>query len=328
MSEEKNQEVLLSVENLCVKFKNDSGFINAVRNVNYKIYKGKTLGLVGESGCGKSVTTKCLLQLHDPKTTQVEGAIRFHGNDIVSLDRKKMNTIRGNNISMIFQDPMTSLNPLIKVGEQVSEVIVRHQGITRKEAKNKALKLFEAVGINSPEQRYKQYPYEFSGGMQQRIMIAIALACEPELLLADEPTTALDVTIQAGIIHLMKRMQKQSNMSILMITHDLGVVANICDYVAVMYAGAIVEYADVQTIFKNPKHPYTQGLLAAMPTLGGAHQKLETIEGQPPKLTNETIKGCPFAERCKKATEQCRKEVPVMKEEAPGHLVCCHLYQK
>ena len=327
MSKNSETEVLLTVKDLWVKFKSGNGYINAVKNVNYNIYKGKTLGLVGESGCGKSVTTKTLLQLHDPKTTKVEGKILFEGKNIVSMGKKEMNDIRGNHISMIFQDPMTSLNPLIRVGEQVAEVIVRHQKVSKNEARQKAIKLFESVGINSPEQRYKQYPYEFSGGMQQRIMIAIALACEPDLLLADEPTTALDVTIQAEILKLMKKMQKKSDMSILMITHDLGVVANICDYVAVMYAGAIVEYADVHTIFEKPLHPYTQGLLSAMPTLGGAHTKLEVIEGQPPKLTCEQIVGCPFADRCKKAFDKCKKENPVMTTKEDGHLVCCHLYQ-
>lgn len=327
MSKNSENEVLLTVKDLWVKFKSGNGYINAVKNVNYNIYKGKTLGLVGESGCGKSVTTKTLLQLHDPKTTKVEGEILFEGKNIVSMGKKEMNDIRGNHISMIFQDPMTSLNPLIRVGEQVAEVIVRHQKVSKSEARQKAIRLFESVGINSPEQRYKQYPYEFSGGMQQRIMIAIALACEPDLLLADEPTTALDVTIQAEILKLMKKMQKKSDMSILMITHDLGVVANICDYVAVMYAGAIVEYADVHTIFEKPLHPYTQGLLSAMPTLGGAHTKLEVIEGQPPKLTCEQIVGCPFADRCKKAFDKCKKENPVMTTKEDGHLVCCHLYQ-
>lgn len=327
MKRKEKDEVLLSVKDLCVKFKNGEGLINAVRNVNYEVYKGKTLGLVGESGCGKSVTTKTLLQLHDPKTTEIEGEIIFHDNNIVTMGKKEINEIRGNKISMIFQDPMTSLNPLIRVGEQVSEVIIRHQKLSKKEAKAKTIKLFEAVGINSPEQRYKQYPYEFSGGMQQRIMIAIALACEPELLLADEPTTALDVTIQAEILRVMKKMQRHSDMSILMITHDLGVVANICDYVAVMYAGAIVEYADVYTIFESPLHPYTKGLLAAMPTLGDAHTKLQVIEGQPPRLTGEDINHCPFAGRCKNATDICRQKKPVTTNQGDGHLVCCHLYQ-
>lgn len=323
----KTGEVLLSVEKLGVRFRNGESLIHAVRNVNFEIQKGKTLGLVGESGCGKSVTTKTLLQLHDPKTTLVEGKVLLGDQNIVGMNSREISTIRGNRISMIFQDPMTSLNPLIRVGDQVAEVMIRHRKLSRRVAGDKVLKLFEKVGISSPETRYRQYPHEFSGGMQQRIMIAIALACEPELLLADEPTTALDVTIQAEILKLMKRIQQKTGMSILMITHDLGVVANICDSVAVMYAGEIVEYADVFTIFEQPLHPYTQGLLAAMPTPGGAHRRLETIEGQPPRLTGETPVGCPFAPRCKKVTDRCRSESPQTSDQGGGHKVCCHLYQ-
>ncbi len=321
-----SEEVVLTAEDLCVKFKSGQDYIQAVRHVNFEMFKGKTLGLVGESGSGKSVTTKSLLRLHDHKTTRIEGNVHFEGKNILSLPSKKMSEIRGSRISMIFQDPMTSLNPLLKVGDQVAEVIIRHQHIGKKEAKEKVIKLLESVGINSPRQRYHQNPYELSGGMQQRIMIAIALACEPTILLADEPTTALDVTIQAEIINLMKRMQKKSDMAILMITHDLGVVANICDYVAVMYAGQIVEYADVNTIFKDPKHPYTKGLISAMPTLGRSRKRLEVIEGQPPRLTGGEITSCAFAERCKSVMDVCRSVPPLSTGQGSGHSVCCHLY--
>lgn len=330
------KEKVLSIKDLSISFNTSAGCINTIRGVELDLYKGETIAIVGESGSGKSVTMKAVMGILSSNGVVNSGTINFSyyrdkekvDVDILKLSKKEMRKrINGKRIAMIFQDPMTSLNPLIRVGEQVAEVIVRHQKVSKNEARQKAIKLFESVGINSPEQRYKQYPYEFSGGMQQRIMIAIALACEPDLLLADEPTTALDVTIQAEILKLMKKMQKKSDMSILMITHDLGVVANICDYVAVMYAGAIVEYADVHTIFEKPLHPYTQGLLSAMPTLGGAHTKLEVIEGQPPKLTCEQIVGCPFADRCKKAFDKCKKENPVMTTKEDGHLVCCHLYQ-
>lgn len=316
---------ILQIKNLNVKFESDNGKINAVRNVSFNIREGKTLGLVGESGCGKSVTTKTILRLHDEKSSVINGEIIYNGSNILKAKYEQLASIRGNDISMIFQDPMTSLNPLIKVGKQVDEVILSHEKTSHKQAKEKTIKLFEKVGITSPAERYNQYPHEFSGGMQQRIMIAMALACEPRLLLADEPTTALDVTIQAQVLRLMKKLQIENSMAILMITHDLGVVAEICDDVAVMYAGEIVESSDVRTILKNPCHPYTMGLMAAMPKLGSGNKRLEIIDGLPPMLTAENLVGCPFAPRCKKCIDKCFKETPVPCEVEKGHIVSCHL---
>lgn len=319
---------ILEIENLNVKFETENGKINAVRNVSFNIEAGKTLGLVGESGCGKSVTTKTILRLHDEKTSFINGKINFEDKNILNLNKKELSDLRGNNVSMIFQNPMTSLNPLIKVGKQVSEVICSHEKMAKAEAKMRTIELFSEVGITSPAERYDQYPHEFSGGMQQRIMIAIALACQPKLLLADEPTTALDVTIQAQILKVMKKMQDRYNMSILMITHDLGVVSEICDDVAVMYAGQIIESADVDTIFNNPKHPYTIGLMRAMPKLGSKNKRLQIIDGMPPKLTEENLVGCAFADRCSQCMEKCRNVSPMSIEIENGHKVTCHLMNK
>lgn len=321
-------ENILEVKNLNVKFASPGGKINAVWNVSFQIRSKKTLGLVGESGCGKSVTAKSILRLHDEKTTQLNGEVLFRGENILKLNRKRMASVRGNEISMVFQDPMTSLNPLIRVGKQVAEVIRTHEKVSAQEAREKAIALFGSVGITSPAERYGQFPHEFSGGMQQRIIISIALACRPQLLLADEPTTALDVTIQAQILKLMKKMQEKYGMSILMITHDLGVVAEICDEVAVMYAGEIVEYGSVQDIFKKPGHPYTAGLLQSIPKVGAGKGKLPIIEGMPPKLTDQVLVGCPFAERCASCMERCRATAPEPTETAPGHQVVCHLYRR
>ena len=317
----------LSLKHLSVDFKSESGLVHAVRDVNLSVKYGKTLGIVGESGCGKSVTVKSILRLHDEKITQYQGKIEFvnrQGNEkqLLDLTSHELNQIRGNQISMIFQDPMTSLNPVIRVGEQVSEVIRKHQHLSRKAAKGKTLELFATVGIRSPEKRYNQYPYEFSGGMQQRILIAVALACNPSILLADEPTTALDVTIQSQILKNMKEIQGYSGMAIVFITHDLGVVAHMCDDIAVMYAGQVVEYADTQSLFSNPLHPYTKGLLGTIPRLGGDRKPLETIEGMPPKLTQEII-GCPFAPRCRQCTEECRKNAVELREVKSGRMVRC-----
>lgn len=318
-------EKVLEIKNLSVNFKNEhSEDIHAVRDVEFDMHKGKAFGLVGESGCGKSVTVKTILQLHDRKATRFSGEINYDGKNLLECNDKELNKIRGKSISMIFQDAMTSLNPLITVGDQIAEVLNKHLKMRKNEAKKRAIEIMTSVGISSPEMRYNQYPHEFSGGMQQRIMIAIALACEPEILLADEPTTALDVTIQAQILNLMRTIKTERQTSILMITHDLGVVANICDEIGVMYAGTIVEYADAKTIFKNPLHPYTKGLLSAMPRMGSKLSRLEIIKGQPPKLVSKLESQCPFSNRCKHATEKCFAESPKKVTLSDGHFVKCH----
>ncbi len=318
-------EKVLEIKNLSVNFKNEhSEDIHAVRDVEFDMHKGKAFGLVGESGCGKSVTVKTILQLHDRKATRFGGEINYDGKNLLECNDKELNKIRGKSISMIFQDAMTSLNPLITVGDQIAEVLNKHLKMRKNEAKKRAIEIMTSVGISSPEMRYNQYPHEFSGGMQQRIMIAIALACEPEILLADEPTTALDVTIQAQILNLMRTIKTERQTSILMITHDLGVVANICDEIGVMYAGTIVEYADAKTIFKNPLHPYTKGLLSAMPRMGSKLSRLEIIKGQPPKLVSKLESQCPFSNRCKHATEKCFAESPKKVTLSDGHFVKCH----
>lgn len=325
------KKLAMEIIRLSVDFKTEKGKVHAARSVNIDVPYGKTVGIVGESGCGKSVTIKSILRLHDKKTTEYKGQILFRDEtgkeyDILKLSEKEVEEIRGNKISIIFQDPMTSLNPVIKVGTQVAEVIRHHQKATKKEAYEKTLELFKAVGIRAPELRYNQYPHQFSGGMQQRIMIAIALACNPVMLLADEPTTALDVTIQAQILKKMKEIQQETGMSIVFITHDLGVVAHMCDDIAVMYAGQIVEYADVVTLFTDPKHPYTQGLLETIPRIGDTRSKLKTIEGMPPKLSHEIV-GCPFAPRCKRKMDCCETEEPLRYVDPKDNMVRCHLYR-
>lgn len=318
-------EKILDINHLSVTFQNEGGkAIHAVRDVNFTLKRGSVFGLVGESGCGKSVTVKTILQLHDKKITDYDGVITYDNQNVLEMNEKALSKLRGNHISMIFQDSMTSLNPLIKIGDQITEVIIRHQKLSKAEAKKRAIQIMADVGISSPEMRFKQYPHEFSGGMQQRIMIAIALACEPAILLADEPTTALDVTIQAQILKLLRKIKDENNMALLMITHDLGVVANICDEVAVMYAGTIVEYADVKTLFQRPLHPYTQGLLKAMPRPGMNKSRLEVIEGQPPKLVKSLAHQCPFAARCKYAMEKCFTMKPQEIVLEDGHRVSCH----
>ncbi|RUL53577.1 ABC transporter ATP-binding protein [Lysinibacillus antri] len=289
---------LLEVNNLKINFKTYAGIVQAVRGVSFELYEGETLAIVGESGSGKSVTSNAIMKLiPEPPGIYADGQILFEGRDLIPLKEKEMSKIRGNDISMIFQDPMTALNPTMRVGKQITEVILKHKKVTSTEAKARALKLLELVGIPMPEKRFRQYPHEFSGGMRQRVVIAIALAADPKLLIADEPTTALDVTIQAQILELMKDIQKKSNTSIVFITHDLGVVANVADRVAVMYAGQIVEYGTVNDIFYNPKHPYTWGLLGSMPDLkNNVKEALRTIPGSPPDLTNPP-KGDAFAPR-------------------------------
>ncbi|MCM3388736.1 ABC transporter ATP-binding protein [Ureibacillus chungkukjangi] len=290
---------LLEVNDLKINFKTYAGVVQAVRGVNFELYEGETLAIVGESGSGKSVTSNSIMKLlPQPPAIYAGGEILFNGRDLVPLSDKEMAKVRGNDIAMIFQDPMTALNPTMRVGRQITEVILKHnKNISKSEAKDRAIKLLDLVGIPMPEKRFRQFPHEFSGGMRQRVVIAIALAADPKLLIADEPTTALDVTIQAQILELMKDIQKKSNTSIIFITHDLGVVANVADRVAVMYAGQIVEYGTVNDIFYNPRHPYTWGLLGSMPDLkNNAKEELRTIPGSPPDLIHPP-KGDAFAAR-------------------------------
>ncbi|MGE7841911.1 ABC transporter ATP-binding protein [Lysinibacillus sp. NPDC093712] len=291
-------KTILEVKDLKINFKTYAGLVHAVRGVNFDLKEGETLAIVGESGSGKSVTSNALMKLiPQPPGIYESGQILFNGRDLIPLTDKEMSKVRGNEIAMIFQDPMTSLNPTMKVGRQITEVILQHKKVSKADAKKRAIELLTQVGIPFPEKRYNQYPHEFSGGMRQRVVIAIALAADPKLLIADEPTTALDVTIQAQILELMKEIQKSSKTSIIFITHDLGVVANVADRVAVMYAGQIVEYGTVSDIFYNPKHPYTWGLLGSMPDLDSNEDELlRTIPGSPPDLTNPP-KGDAFAAR-------------------------------
>ncbi len=292
------KEEVLQVKDLKTHFFTDEGVSKAVDGLNFSVSKGETLGIVGESGCGKSITSLSIMRLIDRESgSKVEGNILFKGKDLLQQNESEMRAIRGNQISMIFQEPMTSLNPVYSVGEQIAEAIRIHQKLSKKEAWNKAVDMLKLVGIPSPEKRAKQEPHELSGGMRQRIMIAMALACNPDLLIADEPTTALDVTIQAQILSLMKSLQKQLGMGIIMITHDLGVVSETCDRVAVMYAGKIVEYADIEHIFTSPKHPYTIGLLQSLPSLDTDQEELQTIPGSVPSPYHMPS-GCRFADRC------------------------------
>ena len=311
---------LLEVKDLQVHFKTYAGIVQAVRGVSFELYEGETLAIVGESGSGKSVTSNALMKLiPQPPGMYAGGEILFNGRNIIPLSEKEMAKIRGNDIAMIFQDPMTSLNPTMKIGKQITEVILQHKAASRSEAKERAMELLQLVGIPFPEKRYKQYPHELSGGMRQRIVIAIALAANPKLLIADEPTTALDVTIQAQILELMKDIQQRSNTSIIFITHDLGVVANVADRVAVMYAGQIVEYGTVNEIFYNPKHPYTWGLLGSMPDLNNSSDELlRTIPGSPPNLANPPI-GDAFAPRNEFAMAIDYEQEPPMFQVSPTH---------
>jgi len=313
-------KTILEVKDLRINFKTYAGLVRAVRGVNFDLKEGETLAIVGESGSGKSVTSNALMKLiPQPPGIYESGQILFNGRDLVPLTDKEMSKVRGNEIAMIFQDPMTSLNPTMKVGRQITEVILQHKKVSKDEAKKRAIELLTQVGIPFPEKRYNQYPHEFSGGMRQRVVIAIALAADPKLLIADEPTTALDVTIQAQILELMKEIQKNSKTSIIFITHDLGVVANIADRVAVMYAGQIVEYGTVNDIFYNPKHPYTWGLLGSMPDLDNdTDELLRTIPGSPPDLTNPP-KGDAFAARNEYAMAIDYEQEPPMFQVSETH---------
>ena len=316
-------ETLLEVKDLKVSFATYAGQVQAVRGVNFSLAKGEILAVVGESGCGKSVTAKSIIGLNPTPPSHVDGGqILLNGQDLVKLKEKEMRKLRGKNIGMIFQDPMTSLDPTKQIGYQIIEAIVRHEKVSRKEAYARSVEMPELVGVNNPTQRMKQYPHEFSGGMRQRAMIAMSLVCNPQLLIADEPTTALDVTIQAQILELMGKLKEQFHTAIMLITHDMGVIAEMADEVMVMYAGEVVEYAPVTELFDHPRHPYTQGLLRSIPRLDQDAQELYTIEGTVPGL-NEMPEGCRFAGRCPYATEHCRASAPPLREAAPGIKVRC-----
>ena len=291
------KDVLLNVENLIVQYVTDYGVVEAVNDVSFQVYRGETLGLVGETGAGKTTTALSILRLTSEATGKVISAkIELDGEDLMQKSKKQMRRIRGNKVSMIFQDPMTSLNPVVPIGKQIEEAVKLHQGLRGAEAKRAVLEVLKDVGIDEPERRYRQYPHEFSGGMRQRVVIAIAVACRPKILICDEPTTALDVTIQAQILELIKEMQKKYHLTTIYITHDLGVVANVADRIAVMYAGGIVEVGTCEEVFYDPRHPYTWALLSSLPQLGVKGEPLFSIQGTPPNLFHE-VKGDAFAPR-------------------------------
>ena len=317
---------LLQVEDLSVSFDTYVGEVQAVRGTSFYVDKGETLAIVGESGCGKSVTAQTLMKLIPMPPGRIKtGSILFDGKEIVTMKDKQMEGLRGSEISMIFQDPMTSLNPTMKIGKQIMEVLIKHQKLSKSDAREKAIEMLKLVGLPTPEKRVDQFPHEFSGGMRQRAMIAIALACNPKLLIADEPTTALDVTIQAQIMDLMRDLQEKLDTSIILITHDLGVVADVADRVAVMYAGVIIETGNVNEIFYNPQHPYTWGLLRSVPRLDiKAGEKLVPIDGTPPDLLAPPI-GCPFAARCDYAMQICIEQYPETTEVSNTQKVNCWL---
>ena len=298
---------MLEVNDLHTSFFTPAGEVKAVNGVSFYLDHGKVLGIVGESGSGKSVTAYSVMQILEKSGKIVSGSIKFNGQELVGAGEKVMKTVRGNKISIIFQDPMTSLNPTYTIGHQLMEAILLHTDRNKKQARERAVEMLRLVNINEPEKRMNQYPFEFSGGMRQRIMIAMALACEPDILIADEPTTALDVTIQAQILELMQQLQKELGMAIIMITHDLGVVAQMCDEVIVMYAGSICEQGSADEIFYNPKHEYTKGLIRSIPTIDNDGEKLQPISGTPIDLLNMP-KGCPFAPRCDAAMKICLRE--------------------
>jgi peptide/nickel transport system ATP-binding protein/oligopeptide transport system ATP-binding protein len=330
-----NSETILEIKNLKTYFFTENGVVKAVDGVDLDVYRGATLGVVGESGCGKSVTAGSIMRLvKSPPGKIVEGQILFHPHkngknviDLAKVDPKgpQIRKIRGAEISMIFQEPMTSLNPLYTVGRQIAESVELHQKMGRKEALGRAREMLQKVHISDPDQRLHQYPHQLSGGMRQRVMIALALSCNPSILIADEPTTALDVTVQAQILDLMRELQAEFNSSIIMITHNLGVVSQMADYVAVMYLGKVVEYGEVRNIFHKPLHPYTVGLLNSVPVLGKKTKHLVPIKGMVPS-PSEAIQGCAFASRCPHAMKIC-EELPPLKEAESGHLVACWLHK-
>ncbi len=326
---ENKKENILEVKNLKTYFFTESGAVKAVDDVSLVVKRGEVLGLVGESGCGKSVTSLSIMRLISQPGRIVAGEIIFDNQNLLKLTEKKMIGIRGNRISMIFQQPQSSLNPVFRIGDQISEVLMLHEDITKEEANQRTIELLRMVGIPEPETRIKAYPHELSGGMAQRVMIAMALACVPELLIADEPTTALDVTIQAQILDLMRNLRTKVDTAIILITHDLGVVAEMCDRVNVMYAGRIVEEAPIKELFKSPKHPYTAALIGSTPILGQVDKELTTIPGSVPNLV-DLPEGCKFAPRClariENKLERCTEEEPDLIQIAPGHWTRCWLH--
>ncbi|HTR85303.1 MAG TPA: ABC transporter ATP-binding protein [Reyranella sp.] len=313
---------LLELKRLSVSFATDDGTVRAVDGIDLALDRGRTLGLVGESGCGKSVTSLAVMGLLPPENSKVSGQVQFEGRDLLSVAPHELRDLRGARLAMIFQEPMTSLNPAYTIGNQIVEAIQRHQKLSAAEAKARAIDVLRLVHIPSPEKRFDDYPHKLSGGMRQRAMIAMALACGPQLLIADEPTTALDVTIQAQILDLMRGLRRDTGTAIILITHDLGVVAEMADDVAVMYAGQIVERAPVATLFARPEHPYTVGLLGSIPRLDEKRERLPSIEGRVPDMAHPP-EGCRFADRCPFVEPACRAEVPALREVASGHLSRC-----
>jgi peptide/nickel transport system ATP-binding protein len=322
---------LLEVENLQTHFRTPDGVNRAVDGVSFHVDEGETLAVVGESGCGKSVTASSILRLVPEPPGKIAGSIRFRGTDLLQLPDREMRRVRGNDISMIFQEPMTSLNPVLTIGRQLTETLRLHQRLGKRAAEARAQEMLQLVGIPEPRRRLGEYPHQLSGGMRQRVMIAIALSCRPKLLIADEPTTALDVTIQAQILDLMKDLKSKVGAAIILITHDLGIVAEVAERVMVMYAGRKVEEAPVARLYRTPRHPYTQGLFGAVPKLGsslsGEEGRLSEIPGTVPSL-KQRIPGCVFAGRCATATDFCRQSAPALELKAPGHIAACHYAPK
>lgn len=313
----------LEVNHLCTSFFTEKGQIRAVNDVSISVPAGSIIGIVGESGCGKSMTARSIMQLLKHPSKIVDGSIMLGDRDLTKLNDAEMADVRGKEISMIFQEPMTSLNPVMKVGKQVQEAVMQHQSVTKQQAREQVLQIFEKVGISDAEKRYECYPHELSGGLRQRVMIAMAMVCRPKLLIADEPTTALDVTVEAQILDLMLNLRDEIGTSIILISHNLGVIAEICDYVYVMYAGRIVEQADTFTLFDHAQHPYTLGLLNAVNSLERKQTVLDTIPGSVPNLAN-LPSGCSFSPRCAHCTQQCTQNTPALQEVAKGHLVRCY----
>ena len=317
-----SQNPIVSVRNLETTFKTKRGPFRAVNNLSYDIYEGKTLGIVGESGCGKSVTSYSLMRLIESPGKVTGGQVLLEGQDLLKLNEKQMADVRGKSMAMIFQEPMTALNPVLTIGQQIDEQILQHDPVTKSQARERSIEMLSLVGIPSPGERYNSYPHQLSGGMRQRAMIAMALSCSPKFLIADEPTTALDVTIQSQILELIQNLQEKMKMSVQFITHDLGVISEMADDVLVMYGGQMCESAPAVELFRNPRHPYTGALIASRPHHGQRVKRLQTIEGTVP-APHELPKGCPFFNRCPNALAECRDNKPPVTEVAPGHKLAC-----